>query len=126
MKNCQKLSNGTENGSVLRKDVPQQSNTFNFFFIDLPAGAPILIPFNQLTNRDNKDDLTIDLSQCQLCKKKMKIDHKDWSHALTNLQIGFIDLVFFYFKQRFDEKKTETSLRMAALASNIRRQEKWE
>ena len=76
MKNCQKSSNGTENGSELRKDVPQQSNTLNFFFfIDLTAGAPILIPFNQLTNRDNKDDLTIDLSQCQLCKKKMKIDH---------------------------------------------------
>ena len=65
MKNCQ---NSTETCSKLRKDVPQQSNTFKYFFIDLPAGAPILIPFN----RDNKDDLTIDLSQCQLCKKKIE------------------------------------------------------
>ena len=34
MKNCQKSSNGTENGSELRKDVPQQSNTLkkNFFY----------------------------------------------------------------------------------------------
>ena len=29
----EKLSNGTENGSVLRKDVPQQSNTLKIFFI---------------------------------------------------------------------------------------------
>ena len=28
-----KLSNGTENGSVLRKDVPQQSNTLKKFFL---------------------------------------------------------------------------------------------
>ena len=57
------------------KMFPNNPTLSIFFFIDLPAGAPILIPFNQLTNRDNKDDLTIDLSQCQLCKKKMKIDH---------------------------------------------------
>ena len=76
-----------------------------FFLLISQLEHQFWYPSNQLTNRDNKDDLTIDLSQCQLCKKKMKIDHEDWSHALTNLQIGFIDLVFFLFQTKIWRKK---------------------